>query len=39
MEEGPLFEDMKTWINPEHPGIGVVVFTAEEVYRGAEKLA
>lgn len=37
-EEGPLFEDMKTW-NPERlPGHGAAALHVEEVYSGAEKL-
>ena len=37
-EEGPVFEDMKSW-NPErHPGHGAAALKVEEVYSGAKKL-
>ncbi len=38
-ESGPLYEEMLTWATPKHPRKGVVVVNADEVYRGAEKLA
>lgn len=38
--EGAEFDDMKnSWLDKKYPGIAAVVFTVEEVYSGAEKLA
>ena len=36
--EGPLFENMKNWNSPKHPGHAAVAFKVTEVYTGAEKL-
>ncbi len=36
--DGELFEDMKTWNPPEHPGHAAVELKVEEVYTGAERL-
>ena len=39
--EGPLFEDMKVWLEdlkPGLPGVAAAVLTVEEAYNGAEKL-
>jgi predicted pyridoxine 5'-phosphate oxidase superfamily flavin-nucleotide-binding protein len=38
-ENGPVFEYMKSWNPPEHPGHGAVALRVEEVYSGAERLA
>ncbi len=35
---GPVFDDMKTWNPPEHPGVAAVALKIEEIYSGAEKL-
>jgi uncharacterized protein len=35
---GPIYEDMKKWNPPEHPGHAAVALTVEEVYSGATKL-
>ena len=37
--EGPLYEDMLAWADPEHPRRGVAVLNPEEVYKGNERLA
>ena len=37
-KEGEVFEQMKGWNPPEHPGHAAAVLTAQEVYSGAEKL-
>jgi uncharacterized protein len=36
--EGEIFDYMKTWNPPEHPGKAAAVLHVEEVYSGAEKL-
>jgi uncharacterized protein len=36
--EGELFDHMKTWNPPQHPGHAVAVLLIEEVYSGAKKL-
>ena len=35
---GPVFDDMKKWLDPKFPGLAAVVLNVEEVYSGAEKL-
>ena len=35
---GDIFDDMKRWLDPKHPGIAATVVNVEEVYCGAEKL-
>ena len=37
-EHGDIFDDMKTWNPPKHPGHAAAALTVEEVYTGAEKL-
>ncbi len=37
-KEGEVFDHMKTWNSPQHPGHGAAVLRIEEVYSGAEKL-
>ena len=36
--EGPIFESMKRWHDPKHPGVAAVVLRVEEAYSGAERL-
>jgi len=36
--EGPIFEGMKKWHDPKHPGVAAVLLRVEEVYSGSEKL-
>jgi hypothetical protein len=36
---GPVFEEMKRWNPPRHPGVAAAVLHVEEVYNGAERLA
>jgi hypothetical protein len=36
---GPVYEDMKAWLDPSYPGLGAVVLTVTEVYCGADRLA
>lgn len=35
---GEIFDDMKTWNPPQHPGHAAAVLRVEEVFSGAEKL-
>ncbi len=37
-KEGEIFEDMKKWNPPEHPGHAAVAMEVEEIYTGAERL-
>jgi predicted pyridoxine 5'-phosphate oxidase superfamily flavin-nucleotide-binding protein len=36
---GPIFEDMKKWNPPTHPGHGAVALVVEEIYSGSKRLA
>lgn len=38
-EDGPLFDDMKRWNPPKHPGHAVAVLVIESIYSGAKQLA
>lgn len=35
---GPIFDDMKTWLDPKHPGHSATVLVVEQVYSGATQL-
>jgi len=35
---GPVFDDMKKWNPPTHPGHGAVALVVEEVYSGSKRL-
>ena len=35
---GPIFDDMKGWNDPKHPGNAAVAIKVETVYSGAEKI-
>jgi hypothetical protein len=37
-EEGPVFDDMKQWNPPQHPGHAVAVLVVEDGYSGAERV-
>jgi len=37
-KQGKVFEHMKTWNPPKHPGHAAAALVVEEVYSGAEKL-
>ena len=37
-KKGKIFEDMKKWNPPQHPGHAAAVLRVEEVYTGAKKL-
>lgn len=36
---GPVFEDMKKWNPPTHPGHGAAALVIKEIYTGAKRLA
>ncbi len=36
---GPVFDDMKKWNPPKHPGHAAAALVAEAVYSGAERIA
>lgn len=35
---GPVFDDMKTWNPPVHPGVAAAALKVEQVFCGAEQL-
>jgi len=35
---GPIYEDMKKWNSPKHPGHAAAALLVKEVYQGAKKL-
>ncbi len=37
-ESGPLFDDMKKWNPPKHPGHAAAALVVEEVYSGAQRV-
>ena len=37
--EGPIYDYLKSWLNPDYPGKSAVLFKIEEVYYGATKVA
>jgi predicted pyridoxine 5'-phosphate oxidase superfamily flavin-nucleotide-binding protein len=37
-ENGPIYDDMKEWLDPKFPGKGALVLNIEEVYYGANKV-
>lgn len=36
---GPVYDDMKSWLNPDYPGRSAILLTIEEIYYGAKKVA
>ncbi len=36
--DGPVFDDMKRWLNPNYPGKSAILLNIEEVYYGAERV-
>ena len=36
--EGPVYDDMKTWLDPKFAGVGAVILNIEDIYYGAEKV-
>ena len=39
LTSGEIFDDMKTWFDPKHPGHPAVVLHVEQVFSGATQLA
>lgn len=39
LTSGPIYDDMKTWLDPKHPGHAAVVLCVEQVYSGSQQLA
>ena len=37
-QEGPVYDDMKSWLDPKFPGKGALVLNIEHVYYGAEQV-
>ncbi len=37
-EDGPVYDDMKQWLDPKFPGKGALVLNIEDVYYGAKKV-
>jgi predicted pyridoxine 5'-phosphate oxidase superfamily flavin-nucleotide-binding protein len=35
---GPIYEDMRSWVDPKHPRIAAAVLSVDELYSGAERL-
>ena len=38
LTEGPVYEDMRTWVDDKHPRVAAAVLSVEELYAGAKKL-
>ncbi len=36
--EGPIYDDMKAWLDPKFAGVGAVILNIESIYYGAEKV-
>ena len=36
--DGPVFDSMKRWLNPNYPGKSAVLLNIEEVYYGAKRV-
>lgn len=36
--DGPIYENMKKWLDPKFPGKGALVLNIEEVYYGAKRV-
>ncbi|MHB8090933.1 MAG: pyridoxamine 5'-phosphate oxidase family protein [Syntrophales bacterium] len=36
--DGPIYEDMRQWVDQKHPRIAAAVLRVDELYSGAEKL-
>ena len=37
-EDGPIYDDMKNWLDPKYPGKGALVLNIEKVFYGAEQV-
>ena len=38
LSTGPIFEGMKSWNPPRHPGVATALLRVEEIYSGAQRL-
>jgi len=38
LTDGPIYEDMRQWVDQKHPRIAAAVLSVDELYSGAEKL-
>ena len=38
LTSGPIFEGMKSWNPPRHPGVATALLRVEEIYSGAQRL-
>jgi len=38
LTSGEIYDDMKTWLDPKHPGHAAVVLHVEQVFNGATQL-
>ena len=36
--DGPIYEDMRLWVDQKHPRVAAAVLHVEELYSGAQKL-
>lgn len=36
--EGPIYDDMKAWLDPKFAGVGAVILNIDAIYYGAEKV-
>jgi predicted pyridoxine 5'-phosphate oxidase superfamily flavin-nucleotide-binding protein len=36
--DGPIYTDMKAWLDPKFAGVGAVILNIESIYYGAEKV-
>jgi len=38
VKSGPIYDDMKAWLDPKHPGHAATVLHVEQVYNGSAQL-
>ena len=36
--DGPVYDDMKAWLDPKFAGVGAVILNIKSIYYGAEKV-
>lgn len=36
--DGPIYNEMKAWLDPKFAGVGAVILNIESIYYGAEKI-
>jgi predicted pyridoxine 5'-phosphate oxidase superfamily flavin-nucleotide-binding protein len=37
-DQGPVYDEMKAWLDPKFAGVGAVVLTITDIFYGAEKV-